>query len=82
MANKKKYCFDANIIIKLVIEEDYSDKAKHLFAQIIKDNKTIVSPSFGKVETFSVLRKKLFFKKLNQAKLTKNLLKLPRLKIN
>ncbi|MBU1088934.1 type II toxin-antitoxin system VapC family toxin [Patescibacteria group bacterium] len=82
MANKKKYCFDANIIIKLIIEEDYSDKAKHLFVQIIKDEKTIISPSFAKVEIFSVLRKKIFFKKLNQAKLAKNLLKLPKLKIN
>ncbi|MBU1130296.1 hypothetical protein KKE45_03170 [Patescibacteria group bacterium] len=31
MANKKKYCFDANIIVKLVIEEDYSDKAKTIY---------------------------------------------------
>lgn len=51
-------CLDTSILIKVLIEEEDSDKATALLQDIIENQQLIVLPAFAWVEIGSVLRKK------------------------
>lgn len=65
MAKIGKVILDANVIVKYLIEEVYSDNATKLIRDLIHKNITPFAPSFLKLEVYNVIRKKLALKELN-----------------
>ena len=61
-------CVDANIILKLLVNEESSEKAHSTIENLIQEGKTIILPSFAKIEVFSVIRRKEKEKELSSQK--------------
>ena len=52
-------CLDTSVLIKVLVEEEDSQKATSLMQKVIQDRQFIVLPSFAWAEVGSILRKKL-----------------------
>jgi len=57
--NSKNFCFDANIIIKILTKEPDSSIAVSLLNFSIENNIKIIQPNYSKIEVYSVLTNKL-----------------------
>jgi len=64
---KSSACVDANIIIKLVVEEADSDQADALWESWIRNDVQVISPSLLCYETTAVLRKKVYRNQLSES---------------
>lgn len=60
----KKICLDTNVLIKLLINEEESNKSREFYLSLINLNYRIVAPEYLKTELYSVLLKKLHLQKL------------------
>lgn len=58
MIDEPSVCVDAGLVVKLVVWEPDSDRARALFAQWQTRNTRLIAPEFFQVETDSILRKK------------------------
>lgn len=58
-------CLDASVVVKLLTREEDSDKSPDLFSQLLEKDSKIFEPTFLKVEVYSTLRKKSYFKQLS-----------------
>ncbi len=58
-------CLDVSIFLKVLLNEEDSELADKLLRQIIASDLHIIEPRFFLIELFSVLRHKVFFKKLS-----------------
>lgn len=57
--NSRSYvCLDTSVIVKVLVEEEDSDKATALLKQVIENRQVIVLPVVAWTEVGSVLRKK------------------------
>lgn len=51
-------CLDASIIVKILVQEEHSEKATALMQKVIQNRQLIVLPPFAWAEVGTVLRKK------------------------
>lgn len=63
---KSSACVDANIIIKLVVEEADSDRADALWESWIRNDVQVIAPSLLCYEVTAVLRKKVYRNQLSE----------------
>lgn len=73
---------DASVIAKLLIKEEDSSKAAALFNYLYCEEKLIAEPNFLKIEIYSLARKKLTFKEINQPQAKKALTLFKKLNFN
>ena len=59
----KEVCVDACLVVKLVVKELDSDRARSLFGQWVTEHVRLIAPPFFVVEVDSVLRKKAAVRK-------------------
>lgn len=59
-------CLDSSVLIKLLVNEENSDKAAALMDKIVENRQTVVLPSFAWAEIGSVLRKKVARKMIDE----------------
>lgn len=52
-------CLDTNVLLKLLISEEDSNKSRELYLSLINLHYRIIAPEYLKVELYSVLLKKL-----------------------
>lgn len=64
--NSPKVCLDASVIGKLLIKEKNSGEAISLFKIFTRQHIGIIEPTFLKIETYSILRKKSHFKEVSK----------------
>ena len=57
--NSSSVCVDANLVLKLVLVEDDSTRARALWAQWIADDRVILAPPLLAFEVTSVIRNKV-----------------------
>lgn len=51
-------CLDASVLVKILVQEEHSEKATALMERVIQKKQLIVLPPFAWVEVGTVLRKK------------------------
>ncbi|MFH0774502.1 MAG: type II toxin-antitoxin system VapC family toxin [bacterium] len=66
MADNRKVCVDASVVIKLVISENDSEKVEKLWADWISNKVEITAPFLLALETGSVLRNRVWRKEITQ----------------
>ena len=64
--NHSCICFDSSIIIKAMINEEYSEQASFLLKNAVCKGEEIVMPAFAWAEIGTVLRKKVRLKELDE----------------
>ncbi|MDD3880334.1 MAG: type II toxin-antitoxin system VapC family toxin [Syntrophomonas sp.] len=58
-------CLDSSVLIKVLVNEEDSDKAVTLMERVINERMTVVLPDFAWAEVGSVLRKKVSRRLIN-----------------
>ncbi len=61
-----EWCLDANVVIKVVVEEKLSLEARTLLSNAFANKISLIAPHFFDVEVFGALRKKVYSGEITQ----------------
>ena len=64
--NHRCMCFDSSIIIKAMINEEYSEQASFLLKNAVCKGEEILMPAFALAEIGTILKKKVRLKELDE----------------